>query len=324
VEKVTNDVEKPLYLEQYEALLRRLPERHPKYARASADYQKYAAGFQGEENLTYTLTMLNLHKEAFIRRGLRLKSVVNDYYFQIDLLIVTPCFLYIGEVKNYSGELLFEPHYGQVTQIKGETTATFPCPLQQGRRQARQLTTWLEQHGIKQLPVHSHVLLANPRTRISAEKQITDLYHAALLPEILDSLCLNHTKRVLTKKQIVGLEKLFAKENVEGTYSLLEKYDLRPQEILQSITCPSCSSRLLKRRRGGWDCTACGSKNQLLHVEALRDLALLYTDFHPLGMYRILLGHISVNTARKLLDPYVTVKGNRRSREYKVVLEKFQ
>ncbi|TVP86570.1 MAG: NERD domain-containing protein [Alkalicoccus sp.] len=320
---MTNEVEKPLYLEQYEALLRRLPERHSKYARAAADYQKYAAGFQGEENLTYTLAMLNLHKEAFIRRSLRLKSVSSDYYFQIDLLIVTPYFLYVGEVKNYSGKLLFEPHYGQLTQIKEEMTATFPCPIQQGKRQARQLTSWLEQHGIKRLPVHSHVLLANPRTRISAENQIADLYHAALLPEVLDSLRLNHTKRVLTKEQISAMEKLFAKENAEGAYSLLERYNLKPQEILQSITCPSCSSRFLKRRRGGWDCTACGSSNQLLHVEALRDLALLYTGFHPLSVYRIFLGHISVNTTRKLLDPYVISKGNRRSREYKVVLEKF-
>ncbi|SDN92041.1 nuclease-related domain-containing protein [Alkalicoccus daliensis] len=320
----TYNLERPLYLLQYEALLRRLPQRYTVYEKIEKDYQKYLSGFQGEESLNYILSFLNIHKEAFICRGLRFKTKDSNYYFQIDLLLVTPSFIYIGEVKNYSGRLTFEPHYGQMLQIKNEAVTTYPCPIQQAKRQATQLAQWLKLYSLPTIPLCAHVIISNPHTQISTHTPIPELYHAELLPEIIDSQQLLHSKRVLTKSQLQELEKLLRKENEEANHSLLKKYNLQPTDVMHAIRCPGCKARRLRRKRETWYCSSCNQKDDHVHLQALQDLAILNVGFHSLSVYRIFLSHVSRVTARKLIFPYVIHNGvPSKGRKYKLELNRF-
>lgn len=317
-------LERPLYLYQYEALLRRLPQRHSKYATIKKDYHKYLTGFQGEESLDYILTIVNLHKEAFVCRGLRLKNKANDYFFQIDLLVVTPYFIYIGEVKNHTGKLIFEPDYGQMTQVKGEAAATFPCPLLQSKRQARQLKIWLCDHSFQEIPIYAHAMISNSHSQISSNTPIPELYHADLLPEMLDSLHLTNSKRIYTRSHLQKLEKLLKKENEEANHFLIEKYNLDSHEVIQTIYCPNCFSRRLRRFRKKWYCTSCREKDKQIHLEGLQDLALLNVGFQSLSTYRIFLAHTSAATAKELISPYVTANEYKcKGRKYKLDINKF-
>lgn len=320
----TFKLERPLYLYQYEALLRRLPQRHPQYAHIEKDYRKYLTGFQGEESLDYILTMLNLPKEAFICRGLRLKNKANDYFFQIDLLIVTPHFLYIGEVKNHTGKLIFEPNYGQMIQLKGEASTTYPCPLQQSKRQGRQLKNWLSDNKFKEMPISAHAVISNPYTQISSNNPIPELYHADLLPEILDSLQLTYSKRIFTSIQMKKLESLLRKENEEANHFLLEKYNLPIYEVLNSIYCPHCFSRRLQRYRKQWYCTSCRARDNHIHLQGLQDLALLNVGYQSLSTYRKFLAHASAATVKGLISPFVLQNEYKcKGRKYKLELDKF-
>ncbi|MFY4775123.1 hypothetical protein [Metabacillus sp. RGM 3146] len=63
----------PLHIQQLEALLRRLPESHPKRSFIQEDYLKNMAGYRGEQSVDYYFTYLDKDK-YYILHDLRLSD----------------------------------------------------------------------------------------------------------------------------------------------------------------------------------------------------------------------------------------------------------
>ncbi|WP_242021111.1 nuclease-related domain-containing protein [Cytobacillus oceanisediminis] len=111
-----------------------MPDYHRKRQEIETDYRNRIAGYNGEKQLDYYLSLLPKN-EFRIYNDLRL-TLQNA--FQIDSLIITPFFAAIIEVKNYSGTLYFEPLSGQLIQIHGQKEEVIPNPISQVMRQVSQ------------------------------------------------------------------------------------------------------------------------------------------------------------------------------------------
>ncbi|WP_237760143.1 MULTISPECIES: nuclease-related domain-containing protein [Sporolactobacillus] len=106
----------PMRLLTVSALLRHLPEEHPKFPVVESDFCKRHAGWRGEKNLGYYLNALPHQFHCLY--NLRLSSIV--HHFEIDTLIVTPYVFFIVESKNYFGTIYFDTLFNQFIRLKEE------------------------------------------------------------------------------------------------------------------------------------------------------------------------------------------------------------
>lgn len=153
----------PLSIRKLEALIRRLPPYHPKLPFISEELSKKVAGYKGECSLDFYLGFLD-PKQYFIFHDIRLKD--DSRFFQIDTLIVTRNDLIIIEVKNLAGTIYFDPVFNQLIRIKEGKEMAFPDPLIQVKRHEIQLKKWFRNNRLREMPIHSFIVISNPQTVI--------------------------------------------------------------------------------------------------------------------------------------------------------------
>src|SRR5690625_4860897 len=108
---------KPLSLQKIDALIARLPERHPKMAMLRKQAAMEQKGFNGERKLDYHIESLS---DDY--------SILNDVCFslygkktQIDSLIISAQAIFMIEVKSYEGVITFDAELRQCYRvIEGE------------------------------------------------------------------------------------------------------------------------------------------------------------------------------------------------------------
>ena len=104
----------PIRLQKLEALSRRLSKDHSIRPQIEEELLRRWKGYRGEQSVDFYLNKLP-EKEYMIFHNLRLEN--ENYYFQIDTLILTSYFALTLEVKNISGTLYFESTFSQMIQI---------------------------------------------------------------------------------------------------------------------------------------------------------------------------------------------------------------
>lgn len=118
----------PINLRKLKALKIRIPRNHPKEKEIKEDFAKNSAGYKGERELDYPLSFL-LGDVYSILHDLRLFS--DSYHFQIDALLLSPRFLLIIEVKNFSGTITFDSEFTQVIRSNAGKEKAFFDPILQ-------------------------------------------------------------------------------------------------------------------------------------------------------------------------------------------------
>lgn len=111
---IEKTLEKALHLLQVETLYRRLIPDHPRWQEIDSRYRQKQAGFQGEKEVYYYLSLLP-RNQFRIFHNLRLRD--ETYRFQIDFLILTKRFLLILEVKDFQGKVILK-EFDQLLQVK--------------------------------------------------------------------------------------------------------------------------------------------------------------------------------------------------------------
>jgi Nuclease-related domain len=137
--------ERPVLIDQLEALLRRLPNEHPKRRQILEEYNKVMRGYRGELSLNYPLSFL-LEDQYYILHDVRLFDGI--HYFQMDTLIASKKFFLIIEVKNIAGTLTFNTEFPQIIRSTEEKEEAFPDPVNQVIRHRLQLENWLERNNL--------------------------------------------------------------------------------------------------------------------------------------------------------------------------------
>ncbi|MDN4525601.1 nuclease-related domain-containing protein [Fictibacillus fluitans] len=309
----------PLILQKMEALLRRIPEHHPKRKEIEASFYKYMAGYRGEESLDYPLSFLH-EKEYFILHDLRLWDGVR--YFQMDTLIVSPAFILVLEVKNFTGTLVFDQEFSQLIRLSEEKEEAFPDPLLQVQRQEKQLNVWLENHRFEKIPIEALVIISSPYTLIKnpIKPQIglnEKVLHTGKLMNKIDELKSRYTNHLITDKLIRKLIRQLQKEHTPLEVDVLQRFKIQPGEILKGVHCMDCGYLPMKRMSAKWICSQCLATSKNAHLIALHDYKLLLGESISNREFRHFLFVPSASVAQKLLcSMNLPVTGSFKNRKY--------
>ncbi|MEN0644993.1 nuclease-related domain-containing protein [Alkalicoccobacillus gibsonii] len=269
----------PWKLQQLRAIERRMPTVP---AKLKEDLNLYESGYRGEQNLDYHLSFLQ-GEDFEVLHDLRLRGE-NGFYFQIDCLVVTQHVLVIVEVKNMVGRFQFRDESGQMVRVWRGEEVVMPNPLNQIWRQQSQLSGWLVARRFPLIPIESLVVFSNPSTIIQSTEEgkqsLSRVIHAegivTRLEKISKKFSHNGRKQLLPSTCRKLSEKL-VQSHTPLYSSILELYNLHPQNLIKGVFCSQCNKPHMIRqsKSGRWTCKHCNKNSKTAYVQALEDYYLL-------------------------------------------------
>ncbi|WP_439021217.1 nuclease-related domain-containing protein [Bacillus thuringiensis] len=312
---IVKELKMPVHLLQLEALLRRLPAHHLKRNIVSENLAKFMAGYKGEQAIEYPLSFLT-EAEYRILHDIRLFD--QKHYFQIDILIVSACFLLFLEIKNIIGTLVFDAKFNQFIRItEGSTEEGFPDPILQLKRQEMQLRKWLSLHGLYNLPIESLVVISSPCTIIKTSDEIlsSKIIHSANLPNKIKQL-----ENQYKEKSIGNINELIAQimnEHSQQRKNILAQYKIKKEELLKGVQCEECFTMAMLKEKQGWRCSNCNSTSKHAHLRALQDYTLLLGMITTNSKLRDFLNMQSSSVVKRLLQTMnIPHTGTNKGRKY--------
>ncbi|MED2970720.1 nuclease-related domain-containing protein [Fictibacillus sp. B-59209] len=314
----------PQYITALEALLRRIPQNHPKRREIELDYAKRLAGYRGEQALDYPLGFLQ-EKEFSIFHDLRLPD--RKRHFQLDTLILSQRFALILEVKNIAGTLIFDEDFRQLIRISNEKEEAFADPILQAELQKVQLLSWFSQQKLTVLPVETLVVISHPKTVIKnsliklspeSSKKVTQNKD---IPFRIAAFQRRYTKEI-PQKEMNRISRQLLKAHSPFTPDILSLYEISPNEILKGVHCPNCNHLPMTRFYGKWFCTSCSHSSKTAYLPALNDYVALFGSTITNRELRNFLNIASPSIAAKILHSMnLPSSGGYRNRSYHLTSE---
>lgn len=301
----------------HEALFRRLQLRYRNNEKITGEYVKLRAGFYGEKNMDYKLSLLP-HQELLHLPDLRLHNFSN--YFQIDSLILTPKVIFILEAKNVRGIVEYFANTKQFNHITDNKTTSYKDPILQAETQKKHLAYWLQEHQIN-MPIETLVVSTNQSTIIRNMDDDDIFNHRFISLENLlfkmEEIYQSYSQRLMEMEDLQRLYKVLSQKNEPAEVDVVSLYKMKEQHFLQGMLCESCQKGYLVRGRYAWNCTHCQHTSKDCHARAILDHFLLHKDAISNIELRKLLSLESRNTAYRLLDAMELRKtGERKGRRY--------
>ncbi|QFT90128.1 Nuclease-related domain protein [Bacillus sp. THAF10] len=299
---IIKPLEKPLTIRKLEALLRRIDQNHPKRPLIEQDLAKRMAGYKGELSMEYHLSFLDENK-YFIFHSLRLESTKN-YHFQMDVLVLTSKYFLILEIKNIIGQVSFEKHFDQFLRTLNGMEEGFYNPLDQVKKQKLRLAEFLENQKIKLPSITPFVCFTNPQTIIRADSRVKashSIMHAHNLFSKLEEIDQKFDSPIFTEKELLKISRKLLKKHCEEDINILERFDIKPDEIIEGVHCPNCFNISMKRRGGSWVCKHCKHETKDAHKQTLEDYLLLFGTNITHQQLKKFLGLASDSTTSKII-----------------------
>jgi hypothetical protein len=305
----------PIRISMLEAILRRLPEGHPRRAEYEEELAKRLAGYRGEQSLDYYLNFLP-EDRYYIYHDLHLAN--GHLPFQMDTLILSPNFALILEVKNFFGTINFEPTFNQLIRTVDDKEEGFPNPLAQVRRQRFQLMNWMDDQRFNKIPIEYLVIISNPSTIIKPPNRSTDISRRILhSPNLLDKI--NDLEKIysdekISAKELRKLNRLLLKNH---TPPKPQYFQVPRNEIMTGVQCPNCSLFAMERYKRNWHCPHCSHQSKDAHIQAIEDYFLLISPTITNKEFREFLHLPSRHAASKMLSSMnLPFKGENKGRIY--------
>jgi ribosomal protein L37AE/L43A len=92
---------------------------------------------------------------------------------------------------------------------------------------------------------------------------------------IIEELEQKHDTPKINEKELAKIVHMLIKKHCEEEINILDRYKIKPEEILTGVHCPNCTELSMIRNRGGWVCTSCQTRSKTAHYTALEDRLLL-------------------------------------------------
>lgn len=316
---LVKDLKVPLHILKAEAILRWIPHHHPRRNLIESDLRQDRAGFVGEKSARYYINMLN-DPHVRVLHGVRLPG--DSSAFQIDYLFISPHVILILEVKHISGTItvgdpfnqcLRKDDHGEIERLKD--------PLSQVQIHRRQLIRWLKKNSPTSIPIEYLIVNTHPKAIIQVvnpQSEYVDKYFTEeRLPHKLQEVTSKYSREHLTSQKIDELTTLIHKKSNDLNKDILEKYNVKPTELVRGVKCPHCQNTIMKRQYGKWKCSKCQYSSKDAHLHALKDYFLLFNKPISNKICREWLGLKSRHVAQRLLKKMDLIeKGNRKGAIY--------
>jgi Zn ribbon nucleic-acid-binding protein len=273
---IVKEAAESIKIKKLRLLNKRFPPDHPAFEKIESELIRSITGYKGEKSLDFHLNMLP-QDETHIFHDLRIPF--RSSHFQIDILILTPYFFLIIEVKHMSGTLIFDQEFYQLIRIFKGIEEVFPDPISQLYRQTFLLKEWLKLQKFPLVPIESLVITSNPNTRIKSlpEKNYISkvVTQSANLLARFHTYQKHHQKEWMSNKDLKKLSRLLIKHHSQKEQDLFDKFSISKDELIKGAACPNCFTLSMTRARRKWFCLKCGHYSNNAHIEALKDYSLL-------------------------------------------------
>jgi hypothetical protein len=307
----------PLEILIYDAVVRRLPDRHPRKSEFESKLIRRKSGFKGEKELDYFLSQFPDEDFTFIQ-SLRLPHY--DTHFQIDTLLLSPNFTVVMEAKNHGGEIEFNNEFDQMIQRFDGNEKVYTNPVLQAKLQTSHLDNLLSQNHFPPSPLEFFVAVSNPQTLVlnpSRSKEVAyRVCRTARIPYKIIDLKSKYKNVYWSKKDIKRITKFLLKKH-EPLIPDVSAMNITFKDLNLGIQCPRCSAFGMERTHGTWFCKSCGHTSKDAHTTAIKDYFLLYGNTLTNKQLRFFLQINSDDTATHLLKSLnLTSTGTTRNRVY--------
>lgn len=308
----------PILIRKLNTLLKRIPLQHFKRKDVEEYLAKHMAGIRGEHSMDYYYRYLP-QEEITILHNIRILH--QDYYFQIDTLIITPSFILILEIKNIAGHIYFDNLFSQVIRLNDGRKESFDDPIQQTERQAYHLSEVLSHNKVPFIPIETLVVITNPKTLVETAPSHKDAINKVIksgdLQRKFSELKRKHTKEVVSKKAIKKVSRILTKLHTPYNPDVCGLFKIDKNELIHGVLCLECEQVILERTQRSWYCTNCNQFFKKAHIHALKDYALLISTEITNREFKDFLNLPTSSQAFHLLQPLqLPYSGSTKSRKY--------
>ncbi|MFB7637542.1 hypothetical protein [Peribacillus butanolivorans] len=176
-------------------------------------------------------------------------------------------------------------------------------------------------NGFSALPILSLVVISNPQTIIRTSPENRKLHykviHRDMLPSNINRIEQSIKNPTFCEKELKKIIRVINRNHIEADFSVLERYTLKPGELIKGVICENCKESPLLRRHGTWFCDNCQLLSKDAHIQALQDYFILIgSTITNRQLREFLLVSSSASATRILQSLTLTSRGANKGRVY--------
>ncbi|MEI4768891.1 nuclease-related domain-containing protein [Psychrobacillus sp. FJAT-51614] len=262
------------YTEALKVLIKRLNRNHPRYLDIKEEIRQKTAGDIGEEAVMRILEQVKLPYRFYVFHNI---SLFSESLIQMDVLIITPYYALILEVKNIRGELTFTTNPSQlIRQLENGEINVFDSPVIQLEEYEYQLNLLFQKNNIP-LPIFGAITFAFSTSYIKASPLKTTILTRKQIKPFLRKM--KTGKPLLTNNELDNLKNYILKAHKEfQPFPLISYISINPDSIIQGVECSYCSLIGMKKVQHNWFCPKCKNYQRNAHEKTLIDYFLIYKN----------------------------------------------
>ncbi|KQL36951.1 nuclease-related domain-containing protein [Psychrobacillus sp. FJAT-21963] len=306
------------YVKTLRTLYKRLPKNHPKFLKIKNEFYQNQAGEIGEEVVMKVLEKLKLPYKFYVFHNI---SLYSEALFQMDIIIITPYYALIFEVKNINGEIIFTDQQ-LLRKLETGETHTFENPVLQLEEYEYQLIQLFKSIGVS-LPIYSAIVFAFASSYIKvAPANKVLIFRRGIKPFIRS---INVGLPILTDSQLESLKNYLLKNNKDfQPFPLVNYFGIEPNSLLKGVEC-DCGYIGMKKVIRSWYCPACKTYNKNAHESTLKDYFLVFKNtITNQECQQYLLLNNKHEATKILRNPLLRNTGQSRNRKYSLINGKEQ
>lgn len=254
-----------------EALLRRLPEHHARYADIENELRKTQAGENGERILANVFQQYQFPFKHYVFHDVNLQSTGK---FQMDTLFLCQQGAVILEVKNIAGRISFPEMQNQLTRtLENGQIDAFECPSVQLERNKMLLEDWFYAHHMP-IPIYQAAVFPRPHQQFENLRKDLTLLFPLEIPVFLRRL--NSFHSAIDASELTDIANKITNAHREyDPFPLSNRFGIQPSELISGVRCMQCGFHGMKSVYNGWGCPKCGYVDANAHVQAVLDYFML-------------------------------------------------
>ncbi|MEK3978707.1 nuclease-related domain-containing protein [Psychrobacillus sp. FSL K6-2836] len=249
----------------------RLPISHPMHKSMLKKAKNKAAGDIGEEVVMRELAKLKLPYSFHAYHNV---SLYAEKLIQMDILIVTPHYALILEVKNFKDTVEITTNPSQMVQTLANGVKNVSrSPESQVEDYIYQLTQFFKQFNIN-LPVLGAVVFAFETLHIINSSNRTTI--------LLQNDLLSYLRAIKTQKphlnvtQLERIKNLILQKNKDyQPFPLSDYYSIDPKDLITGVICENCTYIGIKKVKLRWICPKCSTPSQTAHQHTIKEYFLI-------------------------------------------------
>ncbi len=218
--------------------------------------------------------------------------------------------------------MIFDTDHNQLIQQFEDREVIHRDPIQQVNLQHYKFKQWLEENRLlKDILIYSCVVIANDKAKIIPKNNngflAKDVIRATKIRETVNNLFTRHKNEILLSKDLQKIRKWLIKQHTPSNPDLLNKLQIKKEELYTGVKCPRCLKLPIKRKYGKWVCPDCYSTSKDAYLTALRDYFLLINPSITTMELKDYLHLESRTTSQRLLSSlYLNHEGTTKNRIY--------